>query len=118
MEQTVDQLWRALQAEAVIEVEREPLLSSFYHATIVSHVTMRAALSYLLAEKLSDAVVPAVAAADAHLHLPQRNLEFVVGHDHALRGNAVVAQQRPDGRSGASDGCDDARHTRRVEASP
>lgn len=61
MEQTVDQLWRALQAEAVIEVEREPLLSSFYHATIVSHVTMRAALSYLLAEKLSDAVVPAVA---------------------------------------------------------
>ena len=61
MQQAVDELWHALQAEAVTEVEREPLLSSFYHATIVSHATLRAALSYLLAEKLSDAVVHAVA---------------------------------------------------------
>ena len=60
-QQKVDQIWRALQAEAKTEVIREPLLSSFYHATIISRKTMRGALSYLLAEKLADDVVPAVA---------------------------------------------------------
>ncbi len=60
-QQAVDEIWHALQSEARSEVMREPLLSSFYHATIISHKTMRGALSYLLAEKLADDVVPAVA---------------------------------------------------------
>jgi len=57
MHQRVEEVWQALQAEGRTEVQREPLLSSFYHATIVSHASLRAALSYLLAEKLSDACV-------------------------------------------------------------
>ena len=57
----VANVWQVLQEEARKEMAREPLLSSFYHATIVSHSSLRAALSYLLAEKLSDAVVSAVA---------------------------------------------------------
>lgn len=61
VEADVARVWQALQDEARAEMAREPLLSSFYHATIVSHGSLRAALSYLLAEKLSDAVVSAVA---------------------------------------------------------
>lgn len=60
-QQAVDEIWQALHSEAKSEVANEPLLSSFYHATIISHKTMRGALSYLLAEKLADDVVPAVA---------------------------------------------------------
>ena len=60
-EQTVVDVWQTLQAEANKQLAEEPLLSSFYHATIISHPTLRSALSYLLAEKLADDVVPAVA---------------------------------------------------------
>lgn len=60
-QQAVNEIWHALHEEAKSEVTREPLLSSFYHATIISHKSMRASLSYLLAEKLADDVVPAIA---------------------------------------------------------
>lgn len=59
-QQAVDEVWQALQAEARCEVAREPLLTSFYHATIISHKSLRAALSYILAGKLADDVVSAV----------------------------------------------------------
>lgn len=60
-DQAVAEVWQALQSEASTLSANEPLLSSFYHTTINSHPTLRSALSYLLAEKLSDDVVPAVA---------------------------------------------------------
>ena len=59
--QTVTEVWQTLQEEAQSLITGEPLLSSFFHTTITSHPTLRSALSYLLAEKLADDVVPAVA---------------------------------------------------------
>ncbi|WP_271272875.1 serine O-acetyltransferase [Aliamphritea hakodatensis] len=56
-----DALWQLIQQEARKEIEREPFLSSFFHASIIGHKSLCAAVSYLLASKLSDDVMPAVA---------------------------------------------------------
>lgn len=77
VELDVARVWQALQDEARTEMGREPLLSSFYHATIVSHSSLRAALSYLLAEKLSDAVVSAVAMREIFETAYESRLELI-----------------------------------------
>ena len=56
---TVTDVWNALQVEAQSLINGEPLLSNFFQTTITSHSSLRSALSYLLAEKLADDVVPA-----------------------------------------------------------
>lgn len=55
-----DQLWQLIQQEALEESEREPFLATFFHTSINSHKSLCAAVSYLLASKLSDDVMPAV----------------------------------------------------------
>ena len=41
--------------------KQEPMLASFYHATIIKHDSLCAALSYILANKLNTASMPAMA---------------------------------------------------------
>lgn len=53
-------LWLSIQQEAMVEVEREPFLASFYHCCIINHAGLKSALSYLLASKLADDVMSAV----------------------------------------------------------
>lgn len=53
-------LWALIQEEARLEAENEPFLASFFHATIIGHRDLASALSYLLAGKLADEVMPAV----------------------------------------------------------
>jgi len=53
-------LWREIQEEARLEAEREPFLASYFHSTIIGHNDFSSALSYLLAVKLADDVMPAV----------------------------------------------------------
>lgn len=53
-------LWREIQAEARLEAEREPFLASYFHSTIIGHNDLSSALSYLLAIKLADDVMPAI----------------------------------------------------------
>lgn len=57
---TAEELWLSIQEEATAEVANEPFLASFYHSTIISHSDLKSALSYLLASKLADDVMPAV----------------------------------------------------------
>ncbi|GGK65162.1 serine O-acetyltransferase [Amphritea balenae] len=56
-----EQLWQLIQQEASEESEREPFLATFFHTSIKGHTSLCAAVSYLLASKLSDDVMPAVA---------------------------------------------------------
>jgi serine O-acetyltransferase len=53
-------LWRAVANEARQLVDEEPILGSFYHATILNHETLGAALSFHLANKLDSSVLPAM----------------------------------------------------------
>ena len=55
-----DALWQLIQKEAAAEMEREPFLASFFHSTIIQHQSLCEAVSYLLANKLSDEVMAAI----------------------------------------------------------
>lgn len=53
-------LWEAIRLEAAELTRQEPILGSFFHATILNHATFGAALSFHLANKLDSAVLPAM----------------------------------------------------------
>lgn len=54
-------IWKNIREEAQELVEQEPMLASFFHATILKHHQLGNALSYILANKLSNAIMPAIA---------------------------------------------------------
>jgi serine O-acetyltransferase len=54
------QLWQLIQQEAREEMIAEPMLASFYHSSVINHSTIKSALSFLLALKLSDDVMSPV----------------------------------------------------------
>lgn len=51
---TVDNVWSRMRVEAATDAASEPILASFLSATILNHRDFRSALSYRLAQKLSD----------------------------------------------------------------
>ena len=55
------QLWLEIEQEARQQAEQEPMLASFYHATIIKHENLASALSYILANKLATPSMPAMA---------------------------------------------------------
>lgn len=57
---STDQTWSRMRLEASTAAAREPALASFLHATILNHSTFEAALSYRLAQKLSDSEMNAM----------------------------------------------------------
>ena len=82
-------VWNKIVSEAREMSEQEPMLASFYHATIIKHDSLCAALSYILANKLNTASMPAMAvrevveeafAADPNYHdaVPQIR-KFILG---------------------------------------
>ncbi|MDB6063228.1 MAG: serine acetyltransferase [Verrucomicrobiaceae bacterium] len=53
-------LWRQVVSETRDLARKEPLLASFYHASLLNHASLGSALSFLLAATLSDRNVPAM----------------------------------------------------------
>ncbi len=56
-----DPIWNRLDEEARQTVQTEPLLASYVYACILNHASLGSALSFILANKLSDEVMPAIA---------------------------------------------------------
>ena len=56
----VDAIWEAIRKEVREEVEREPILASFLHATVLKHGHLENALSFHLASKLANPSVSAM----------------------------------------------------------
>lgn len=54
-------VWQTIVKEARELAEQEPMLASFYHATIINHDSLAASLSYILANKLNTASMQAMA---------------------------------------------------------
>ncbi|PCJ44448.1 MAG: serine O-acetyltransferase [Moraxellaceae bacterium] len=54
-------LWEAIRNEVVAEASNEAILASFFHATILNHDSLEAALSFHLANKLDSPTLPAIA---------------------------------------------------------
>lgn len=57
----LNNIWQAIRQEAQQLVECEPMLASFFHATILKHSNLGSSLSYILANKLANPIMPAIA---------------------------------------------------------
>jgi serine O-acetyltransferase len=55
-----DELWEQLKTEAQEVIQQEPLLASYVYACVLNHNSLESALSFILANKLSDDVMPVV----------------------------------------------------------
>ncbi|XP_073102752.1 probable serine acetyltransferase 2 isoform X2 [Elaeis guineensis] len=51
---SVDPIWDAIREEAKSEAEKEPVLSSFLYASVLSHDCLERALAFVLANRLQD----------------------------------------------------------------
>ncbi|WGE89324.1 serine O-acetyltransferase [Actinobacillus arthritidis] len=60
-ESELNQIWQNIREEAQELVENEPMLASFFHATILKHNNLGGSLSYILANKLANPIMPAIA---------------------------------------------------------
>lgn len=56
-----ENIWERLQQEARELIAREPLMASYVYACVLNHKSLSSALSYLLAHKLANYVMSAVA---------------------------------------------------------
>jgi serine O-acetyltransferase len=59
--------WNTIRAEAAQASQSEPLLASFYHATILNHSSFSSAISFHLANKLDSQAMPALMIRDIFL---------------------------------------------------
>ncbi|MDE3971124.1 serine O-acetyltransferase [Glaesserella parasuis] len=59
--QPLDLIWQNIRNEAQELANSEPMLARFFHATILKHHHLGDALSYILANKLANAIMPAIA---------------------------------------------------------
>ncbi len=59
-ETAADAVWQAIRRETAEEVQREPVLASFLHATILNHDRLEQALSFHLAHKLDSPTASAL----------------------------------------------------------
>ncbi len=91
-----DPLWGALHDEVVTMAEKEPMLASYLHSTVLKHSCLEDSLSYLLAGKLESSYFSAMAlrevidealsgSADIREAI-RRDLQAVVERDPAARG--------------------------------
>ncbi|PJG83268.1 serine O-acetyltransferase [Caviibacterium pharyngocola] len=55
------EVWNLIRQEAKELVDGEPMLASFFHSTILKHHNLGGALSYILANKLANPIMPAIA---------------------------------------------------------
>lgn len=53
-----EDLWDVMRDEAARRAEEEPILGSYFHATILNHHSLAAALSFRLASKLDNPMLP------------------------------------------------------------
>ncbi len=53
--------WKRLKSEAQQVAKNEPLLSSYLHACVLNHHNFESSLSFILSNKVSDDVMPALA---------------------------------------------------------
>lgn len=72
-----DPIWVAVREEARLEAEKEPILSSFLYASILSHDCLEQALAFVLANRLQNATLLATQLMDI--------FQDVMMHDRSIQ---------------------------------
>lgn len=60
MSQVVDQVWARLREESAALIQDEPLLAGYIYACVLNHQDFASSLSFILANKIADDVMPAM----------------------------------------------------------
>lgn len=58
------EFWLRLKQEAMDVASKEPLLASYLHACVLNHHNFETSLSFILSNKISDEVMPAISVSD------------------------------------------------------
>lgn len=70
-------VWDAMRVEAERKVTEEPILGSYFHATILNHQSFRSALSFRLASKLDNPMLPTMLIRDVIEEAMERDPEIL-----------------------------------------
>lgn len=73
-----EQIWDEIKTEARELAECEPMLASFYHATLLKHDDLGSALSYMLANKLANPIMPAIAVREVIQDAYRQDLSMII----------------------------------------
>ncbi len=86
----VDSLWESIRLQTRKQAESEPVLASFLYSTILNHDSLKAALSFHLANKLDSPALPAM--------LIREVIEEAMGKDdriiEAIRADLLAVSER------------------------
>ncbi|KAI4381154.1 hypothetical protein MLD38_007260 [Melastoma candidum] len=85
-----DAIWDALRAEAKSEAEKEPILSSFLYAGILSHDNLEQSLGFVLANRLHNATLLATQLVDIFSEVMARD----AGIQRAIRLDLLAFKDR------------------------
>ncbi|XP_054798415.1 serine acetyltransferase 1, chloroplastic-like [Prosopis cineraria] len=84
-EREEDDLWAKMQEEARLDVEQEPILSSYFHASILSHQSLESALANHLSLKLCSSSLPNGTLIDPFVSTLTENEEIMEAVKYDLR---------------------------------
>jgi len=75
-------IWARMRDEAALKATEEPILGSYFHATILNHASFEAALSFRLASKLDTPMLPTMMIRDV--------INEAIGSDPGLLAAAEI----------------------------
>ena len=88
-----DPMWEDVRTEATRDSESEPILSSFLYETVLKHKRFEDALSFHLASKLEDAMIPSASLA-SFMALISEALDNDPGIGDAFRADIQAVRDR------------------------
>jgi len=92
-----DPLWHAIREDAAREAEREAVLASYLHATILTHESLESAISYHLAAKLDGPTVKAMTLREVFDEAFAKSPEI----GQAMRADLAAVRERDPACGGA-----------------
>lgn len=91
-----DEIWDALRGEAELAASNEKLLVAYLQETILGQRSFDAALSYTLATKLKDEILPSITLRDQFMEI----LESELGLRDRVRGDLEAVKERDPAANG------------------
>lgn len=88
--QSDDDLWVKMREEAKSDVEQEPILSSYYDASITSHPSLDHALASILSVKLSNLTLPSDTLFELFISVLQESPEIT----ESVKQDLLAAKER------------------------
>ncbi|VAX77148.1 Serine acetyltransferase [Serratia symbiotica] len=81
--QELAQIWNDIKLEVKALADYEPVLASFFHSTLLKHEDLGNALSYILANKLANLIMPAIAMREIleDAYLADKHIVVSAAHD-------------------------------------